>query len=221
MDRLCARKPATVLDIGCGTGRLLSQFQGLGHVVRGVEPDPVPREFAKSQGLDVHPGFCEALPESVQAQTFNVIVLSHMLHNCIDPALALHNVAGRLAPGGRLVCEVPNQACLGARWAGIAWGHLDVPRQLNVFTRRSLCRMIEQASLEVEEVQWTQYCRQFDRETIEQERRKYDFFKAKGAPRSALPLKPSVLSRYALLACSLFGQPHLKYDAMRVIARKS
>ena len=195
-------------------------MRGLGHVVRGVERDPVPGELARSQGLDVHPGFCEALPEPIQAQSFDLVIMSHVFHNCIDPALALHNVAGRLAPGGRLVCEVPNQACLGARWAGAAWEHLDVPRQVNVFTQRSLCRMIEQSALQVEEVQWTQYCRQFGRETLEQERKKYDFFKARGAPRRSLPLKPSVLGRYGLLACSLFAQPHLKYDAMRVIARR-
>jgi SAM-dependent methyltransferase len=75
-------------------------------------------------------------------------------YHCIDPVVALRNIADRLTPGGRLICEVLNQECLGARWAGIAWGHLDVPRQANVFTLGSLSRLIEQSALRVEEVQW-------------------------------------------------------------------
>jgi SAM-dependent methyltransferase len=221
VDRSCPRRPATILDIGCGPGDLLARCRDLGHRVFGVEPDRQPRETARALGLDVVAGTCESLPEAIRAETFDVIIASHVIHHCIDPVAALRNIADCLAPGGRLICEVPNQECLGARWAGIAWGHLDIPRQLNVFTLQSLSRLIEQSSLRVEEVCWAQYCRQFHVVTIEHERRKYDFFKARGSGRDALPLKPSLPSRCALLACSAFARPNLKYDALRIIARKS
>jgi hypothetical protein len=143
-----------------------------------------------------------------------------VLQHCIDPAIALANIADRLAPGGRLIAVVPNQECLGARWSGLAWAHLDVPRQLNVFTRHSLGRLIEQASLQVESVRWAQYCRQFLPRTLREERGKYDFFAARGTGRASLPVKPTMLSRYGLLACSLLAPPRLKYDAMQIIARK-
>jgi SAM-dependent methyltransferase len=221
IDRLCPRRPAAILDIGCGPGQLLAKCRDLGHAVEGVEPDPVARDLAMAQGLVVHAGTGEALPEPVQAQTFDIVVVSHVLHHCVDPVGALRNLADRLAPGGRLICEVPNQTCLGAIWAGLAWGHLDVPRQLNVFTPQSLGRMIEQSSLRIEAVRWAQYCRQFLPATIENERRKFDFFKARGSPRASLPVKPGLLSRYALLARTLFVQDIHKYDSIRIIACKS
>jgi 2-polyprenyl-3-methyl-5-hydroxy-6-metoxy-1,4-benzoquinol methylase len=221
VDRLCSRKPATILDIGCGRGKLLARCRDLGHAVYGVEPDIRPREAARAQGLDVYSGTCESLPDLIQAKTFDLIIASHVLHHCISPTVGLRNIADRLVPGGRLICEVPNQECLGARWSGIAWAHFDVPRQVNVFTLRSLSRMIEQSSLHVEAVRWAQYCRQFLWRTVKGERRKYDFFEGKGSRGISLPVKPTMLSRYALLACSLFAKPSLKYDAVRIIARKS
>ena len=181
VDRFCSRKPATILDVGCGPGDLLARCRDLGHTVCGIEPDSSPREAALAKGLDVQAGTCETLPEPIRARTFDIVIASHVLHHCIDPVAALRNVADRLVPGGRLICVVPNQECLGARWSGLAWAHLDIPRQVNVFTLRSLSRMIEQSSLRVEAVRWQQYCRQFVPKTLEAERRKYDFFKARGS----------------------------------------
>ena len=61
---------------------------------------------------------------------------------------------------------------------------------------------------------------QFLSATIENERHKFDFFKARGTRRASLPVKPSMLSRYALLARTLFAQCKHKYDSIRIIARK-
>jgi SAM-dependent methyltransferase len=220
VDRCCPRRPATILDIGCGPGNMLACCRELGHTVVGVEPDPKPRSTALARGLDVHSGTAEDLPEPIRTQTFDVIIAMHVIHHCINPVAAIGNLAGRLAPGGRLICEVPNQECLGARWAGLAWGPLDVPRQANVFTLRSLSRLIERSALRVEEVYWAQYCRQFHLENIESERRKFEFLAARGSDRACLPVRPSLLSRYGLLAASLFARPNLKYDCLRIIARK-
>jgi hypothetical protein len=80
--------------------------------------------------------------------------------------------------------------------------------------------MVEQSSLQLEAVRWTHYCRQFSGTTLARERRKYDFFKSRGCRHRSLPVKPTMLSRYGLLAGSLFARPYLKYDSVRIIARK-
>ena len=140
--------------------------------------------------------------------------------NCINSVTAFRNLADRLAPAGDLICEVPNSPCKGARRAGIAWGHLDIPRQANVFTLKSLTRLVEPAGLHVAEVRWAQYCRQFHLATIEDERRKFDFFTARGSDRTSLPQRPTLRSRSSLLAATLFASPRLKYDALRLLARR-
>ncbi len=220
LDRLCRGRRLAILDAGCGTGHCLASCRERGHSVVGFEPDRVPREAAQAQGLEVHDGTCEQLPAAILDRSFDVIICSHALHHVIDPELGLRNLADRLVKGGRLICEVPNQECVAARWAGIACGALDVPRQLNVFTAQSLTRMLERVSLDVQEVQWTWYCNLFFAQGIEHEMGKYDFFKKKGSGREALPVKPSLLSRYALLARTLVARPQSKYPAVRVVAQK-
>lgn len=218
VDGYCYRRPARILDVGCGRGDLLSQWRDLGHEVCGVEPDPIPRTAALEKGLDVHAGSCEDLPDAVRAREFDIIVAAHVLHHCIDPLLAITNLAERLSRNGRFICEVPNPECLGARWAGIAWRHLDIPRQANVFTLQSLTALIERACLRVEKVRWAHYLRQFSRDTIEWERSKYEFFKSRGASLESMPVRSSILSRYALLASTTFATPRFKYDALRIVA---
>jgi hypothetical protein len=72
----------------------------------------------------------------------------------------------------------------------------------------------------VEEVQWVGYCIQFKEETTDHQRSKYEFFLKQGSSRDALPVKPTLLSRYLLLARTLFARPESKYASVRVIARK-
>jgi 2-polyprenyl-3-methyl-5-hydroxy-6-metoxy-1,4-benzoquinol methylase len=220
IDRLCEKRPAAILDVGCGRGELLEHCRRRGHSVMGLEPDRVPREAANAQGLQVFDGSGEQLPDAVLNRRFDVITCRHALHHTIDPDLSIRNLADRLVEGGRLVCEVPNQYCLAAQWSGIAWGALDIPRQLNVFTAQSLSHMMEQASLRVEEVHWMRYCGQFSEQAINHQKRKYDFFRNKGAGRDVLPVKPSLLSHYALLARTCVAPPESKYPSVRVIARK-
>jgi SAM-dependent methyltransferase len=221
VDRLYpSGKPAEILDAGCGSGAFLPHFRDLGHSAMGFEPDHVSRELARAQGLDVYDGTCEQLPSAVRDRLFDVIICSHTLHHVIDPELSLRNLADRLVKGGRLICEVPNHQCVAARRAGIAWGALDVPRQLNLFTVRSLTHMIEQASLQVEEVLWSRYLNHFSARALEHEKGKYDFFIKKGSGRDSLPVKPSVFSRCVLLARTMFARPEFKYAAIRVIAQK-
>jgi SAM-dependent methyltransferase len=186
----------------------------------GFEPDHVSRESARAKELDVFDGTCEQLPAPVRDRLFDVIICSHTLHHVIDPESSLRNLADRLVKGGRLICEVPNQQCEGAQRAGIAWGALDVPRQLNIFTAQSLTQMIQGASLRVEEVYWSRYLNQFSARAIEHEKGKYDFFLKKGSGRDSLPVKPTLLTRYGLLARTIFARPELKYSCVRVIAKK-
>jgi SAM-dependent methyltransferase len=218
--RRYAGRRFSILDAGCGAGESLAHCRDLGHKAVGFEPDRTSRELAQAQGLEVYNGTCEQIPSVIRDRLFDVIICRHALHHVIAPELCLRNLADRLVRGGHLICEVPNQRCAVAQWSGIAWSALDVPRQLNVFTAKSLTHMIEQASLRVEEVQWSRYCNQFHSQAIAHERGKYDFFMERGSGRDSLPVKPTLLSRYGLLARTRFARPESKFAALRVVAQK-
>ena len=53
IDDLAALRPATVLDVGCGTGKAAVALAGRGLAVLGVEPDERMAEVARGHGVEV------------------------------------------------------------------------------------------------------------------------------------------------------------------------
>ncbi len=76
---------AKVCDLGCGNGDLLSRLQRLGHEVVGIEPDPDASGVARLQGVRVVQGTAEDLPEEVEKQRFDCVIMSHVLEHVRDP----------------------------------------------------------------------------------------------------------------------------------------
>lgn len=163
--------PGEILEIGCGNGFTLARLQSFGHRVVGVEPDEAARLRASERGLEIHPGTAETLPPAIDGRSFDAVLLMHVLEHCLDPARALANARALLRPGGRLIVEVPNNACLGASFFGETWYWLDVPRHLNFFTARSLSGMVAESRLRVEETLYCGYVRQFSPHWIEMQAR--------------------------------------------------
>jgi 2-polyprenyl-3-methyl-5-hydroxy-6-metoxy-1,4-benzoquinol methylase len=138
--------PATpggkVLEIGCGNGNLLNHLATLGWQVQGVEPDRKAAEIATHRNLPV---MCGELSEhSFAPQSFDAIIMSHVIEHIGDPITLLKICRQLLKPGGRLIILTPNLHALGHRWFGRDWLHLDPPRHLNLFTQESMataCRM--------------------------------------------------------------------------------
>lgn len=101
---------ARVLDAGCGPGRVGGELARRGHTVVGVDVDPVLIEAAQTD----HPAgtwFTQDLAELDLAsagvtEPFDVIVAAGNVMTFLAPStrgLVLGNLAGALAPDGRLV----------------------------------------------------------------------------------------------------------------------
>ena len=208
----------TALEIGCGSGQNLDRLAGLGLDVAGVEPDAAACAAARGRGLAVWQGVAEALPDAVAARRFDLVVLTHVLEHCLDPAAALAQAAGRLAPGGRMVVEVPNNACAGARAAGACWHWLDVPRHLNFFTETSLRALVARTGLAVERVEWWGYARQFHPDWIATEAQAEAIFAGQAAA-DASRLARHRRRAWGLLARTLFAPAAQRYDSVRLILR--
>ncbi|MDF2231014.1 class I SAM-dependent methyltransferase [Albimonas sp. CAU 1670] len=201
-----------VVEIGCGHGQTLALLAEEGHDVFGVEPDPVALAEARKRGIEVSQATAESLPPELAPEIWDVVLMSHVLEHCVDPALALENAAGLLRPGGRLVVEVPNNDCEGFRRFGDEWYWLDVPRHLNFFTRSSLEGLIETVGLEVEAVEFRGYWRQICQEWAGQQA---NIRRAYGRP----PGTP-LASQTAYFLKTFRAPPENKFDSLRIVARK-
>jgi len=207
----------SVLEIGCGDGNLLSTLQATGWHGVGIEPDPVARSVASERGLEVHDGTAEELPNAVEGEQFDLVVMQHVLEHCLDPLKALRRARSCLKPNAVIVIETPNNAAIGARMAGSAWPWLDAPRHLNYFTAESLRKMCALAHFTPVSVEYSGYTRQFQMPWINNEnliRRTFHKIHDNYKPSSRF-------KHWMLLLRTGLARSFRKYDSVRIVARLS
>lgn len=143
-DQICHLQIPTrgmrVLDLGCGDGRTLWTLQQLGCEGVGVDFDRQAAEAARARGLNVRVGALDQ--QEFPDEAFDAILLSHVIEHLPDPLATMEECLRILKPGGQLKMLTPNASSLGHRWFGVHWIALDPPRHLNIFTPRSLERLM-------------------------------------------------------------------------------
>ena len=106
--------PISVLDAGCGTGRVAIELERLGHRVVGIDLDPAMLEAArlKAPALSWIEGDLAGPHLSLDRQ-FDVVVMAGNVLIFTSPgteAKVLSNMAAHLVPGGRLIAGYSLQA---------------------------------------------------------------------------------------------------------------
>ena len=97
--------PRRVLEVGCSAGGVLISFHEGGSSVFGVDLDPECVAYAQSLGMEAAVGSVDAVPSG---ETFDLIILSHVLEHVTEPKTFLANVAAKLSDDGTLYIEVPS-----------------------------------------------------------------------------------------------------------------
>jgi SAM-dependent methyltransferase len=100
-------RPASVLDAGCGTGRVAIELARLGHDVVGVDVDPAMLEAARAKAPALT--WVEADltdPQLDLGRTFDLVVMAGNVLIFVPSGTegqVIANTARHVAPGGRLV----------------------------------------------------------------------------------------------------------------------
>jgi SAM-dependent methyltransferase len=150
MARLFARlapRAATICEVGCSGGWALKALQRRGYAVKGYELSATTSRLARERlGLDVVTG-----EFSGEGESFDVIVMRHVLEHTVNPVSQLAAAAARLNPGGLIFLVVPNGGSLSSRLLGQYWSWYIPPAHIWYFSGASLTRLVEAAGLAVRE----------------------------------------------------------------------
>jgi len=136
-----------LLEIGCSTGKLLNEIRTDGWQVSGVEPQEWSCEIAREKyNLDVINSTID--DAGIKENTFDVILLIHVIEHLISPYESIKFIQNLLTPGGILVIETPRYdsfmfRVLKGRERSVIPGHLYY------FTSHSLINMSTKADYQV------------------------------------------------------------------------
>ncbi|GAA2985920.1 class I SAM-dependent methyltransferase [Actinokineospora diospyrosa] len=96
--------PATVVDLGCGTGSLSVLLSAMGHRVHGLDlSERMLAVAARKAGAAVALRQGDASAPPYPPATFDVVLARHVLWALDDPATAVRRWVDLLRAGGRLV----------------------------------------------------------------------------------------------------------------------
>ena len=112
---LAGREPLTILDMGCGTGRLAVALAERGHAVTGADPAPAMLDIACRRPGGEKVRWIESKAATLDlGPVFDLIIMTgHVFQVFLEDeeiSAVLANLRGHLAPDGRLAFEMRNAA---------------------------------------------------------------------------------------------------------------
>jgi len=137
-----------ILDLGCGSGRLLVLFLEKGWEVYGVDISKAACISTKKKvGKNV---FCGELEDqNFPSDFFDMVILWHVIEHIPDPRKVLKEIRRILKKDGILVLALPNIESLQFKIFRKYWFPLDVPRHLYHFSPRTIKRLLELSGFDV------------------------------------------------------------------------
>jgi len=135
-----------MLDVGCGDGAGMQAAKRLGWFPDGCEVNEEACAGARQRGFRCFGGDWEGqLPKD----SYDMVLLSHVLEHLEDPLRALRTLRGTLRPGGALLIGMPNLDSSLGRAFGEAWIANAVPEHLWHLTYAHVLKMVANAGYNV------------------------------------------------------------------------
>lgn len=126
-----------ILDVGCGSGRLLFRLHADGfRDLVGLDPHLPPETAARAAdrpGLRFEHGTLQT-----HRGRYRLVMAHHSFEHMPSPRESFAALAALVAPGGCLLLRVPLADSFARRQYGADWAQLDPPRHLHIPTRASL-----------------------------------------------------------------------------------
>jgi 2-polyprenyl-3-methyl-5-hydroxy-6-metoxy-1,4-benzoquinol methylase len=137
----------SLLDFGCGVGRLCRVARNYGMRTVGIEVDANARDMAsRDERLEVFADV-KTLKAAQAGTKFDVITMWDVVEHLRQPWRELAELSELLAPGGWLLLSTPNANCLRAVLERGRWINMVNPTHFYYFTGKSLKAALSRAGL--------------------------------------------------------------------------
>jgi len=145
-----------VLDVGCGSGRLLFSLANIGfNNLLGVDPfNKVDIQY--DNGLRIN----NETIHDVQGD-WDLIMFHHSLEHIVDQQETLKKAANILKPGGTCLIRIPTVSSFAWKHYGTCWVQLDAPRHFYLHSIKSMKILAGKTGFKVYKVTYDSTARQF------------------------------------------------------------
>lgn len=140
----------TILDIGCGSGKLVKYLRSKGLEAYGLEPSSALFDtFLKNEPY-FFKGEVNGFISQNTDKRFDFIIAADVLEHVEQPVPFMQDIAGILSPGGVLFISTPDAKSVFARLAGRRW-HYYNRYHLSLFSPQNLKKLGEDRGLRLAE----------------------------------------------------------------------
>lgn len=150
--RLLGKNKKKILDIGCGSGRLLKLLKGYGWrewELVGVEAG-LSNNFNidETKKMTIYKGFFEDV--EFKEAPFDLIVAQQVIEHAYNPAFMLEKICKNLIPGGYVIFDTPDFDSIDRMlFSRSYWGGYHFPRHMTLFTSTSFSKFAKSLGFEV------------------------------------------------------------------------
>lgn len=137
------RKDDRILDVGCGSGAILREFEiaDFTHLF-GIDPF-IPADV-KEDHIDI-----KKRDIAQEDRQFDLIMFHHSFEHVRDPLATLRAAHRCLSPSGTLLIRTPVAQTYAWRTFGADWFQLEAPRHLFIHSVKSLRMLAEESGFEL------------------------------------------------------------------------
>lgn len=144
---------ASVIDIGCGDGRLLDILQAScpsGWSYHGIDWGEQAIARVRAKGYDGRSGDISRMDISDWKDKFDLALMHQLIEHVRDPRQVLERVRSILKPGGVLSVETPDIDAWDFRLLSRRyWAGYHIPRHFYIFNRENFCELAREVGFEV------------------------------------------------------------------------